>query len=187
MLEVGKTDGSFGQNGPRKAGSRKRKQGLQHVFTGENVASLTLPASANPPSKRKPTRASSHQTTPPAMQPPSLPYRRNSAQVADPTNQNMPSYQNQPQQHTVQQDTSRTDLTHLTASPYQGGLVTLIPEQLYYQEQQSSQSKSNIVFVNIVETHDCNRFRLKARRRALTVTTTRARAWGATAGATIDD
>ena len=43
MLEVGKTDGSFGQNGPRKAGSRKRKQGLQHVFTGENVASLTLP------------------------------------------------------------------------------------------------------------------------------------------------
>ncbi len=158
------------------------------LFTGENDASLTLPANANPPSKRKQIRASSHQTTPPAMQQPSVPYRRNSAQVADPTNQNMPSYQNQPQQHTVQQATSQIDnLAHLTASPYQGGLVTSIPEQMYYQEQQSSQSKSNTASVNIVEAHDCNRFRLTARRRASTVATTRAaraRAWGATSGAT---
>jgi hypothetical protein len=105
---------------------------------------LKLPANANPPSKRKPIRASSHQTTPPAMQPPSVPYRRTSAQVADPTNQSMPSYQNQSQHHTAQHDTSQTDnLGHLTASPYPGGLVTSIPEQMYYQEQQSSQSKSN--------------------------------------------
>ena len=158
------------------------------VFIGEFVASLTLPANANPQSKRKPTRASSHQTTPPGMQPPSVPYRRNSAQVADPTKQNMPSYQNQPQQHTVQQDTSQTDnLAHLTASPYQGGLVTSIPEQMYYQEQQSLQSKSNTASVHIVEAHDCNRFRLTARRRASTVANTRAaraRERGATSGAT---
>jgi hypothetical protein len=78
------------------------------------------------------------------MQPPSMPYRSNSAQVADITNQNMPSYQNQPAQQTVQQDTFRMDnLAHLAATAYQGGLVTPIPGQMYYQEQQSSQGRCN--------------------------------------------
>lgn len=63
--------------------------------------------------------ATANQATTPAMQPPSAPYRRNSAQVADVMNQNMPSYQNQPAQQTVQQDTFRMDnLAHLATTAY---------------------------------------------------------------------
>jgi hypothetical protein len=130
-----------GQNEPRKADSRKRKQGLAECCLLGKCTSLTLPANANPSSKRRPIRASSKQATSPPMQPPSVPYRSNSAQ--DTTNQNMPSYQNQPAQQTVQEDTFRMDnLAHL-ATAYQGGLVTPIPGQMYYQEQQSSPGKCN--------------------------------------------
>lgn len=54
--------------------------------------------------------------------------------------------------------------------------MTPIPGQIYYQEQQSSQSKSNTASVNDIQAHVCNRFRLTARRRASTVATTSAAA-----------
>jgi hypothetical protein len=134
MLEATKSD----------AGSRKRKRGLAECCLLGKCASLTLPANANPSSKRKAIRASSNQAPSPAMQPPSVPYRSNSAQVADTANQNMPSYQNQPAQQTVREATFRMDnLAHLATTTYQGGLVTPIPGQMYYQEQQSSPGKCN--------------------------------------------
>lgn len=78
------------------------------------------------------------------MQTPSVPFRSNSTQVADTVNQNMPPYQNQRVQQTVQQD---GHLVHLTATAYQGGLVAPIPRQLFYQGEQSTQGKFKTAFV----------------------------------------
>jgi hypothetical protein len=64
MLEVTKTEGPSVQNEPRKAGSRKRKQGLQHAVYWEKCASLTLiGANATRSSKQKSIRAPSNQAT----------------------------------------------------------------------------------------------------------------------------
>jgi len=53
MLEVGKTDGPFGQIGPRNAGSRKRKQGLQHAVYWRKCCVTNTPSQCQPPIQTK--------------------------------------------------------------------------------------------------------------------------------------